>query len=138
VIKEADLRWHIKYVNDIESNPKECEYCIIDCGDDTGRMFRVEVMPKADSNGRIKMEEEPYFCFYESSVKKVETENADDCKRCSLYSGYRMINDTLIQVYDSKEDAKKRAYTQYYAIYRYCLDVAGYDIEETTKSHFVI
>ncbi|MBR2403091.1 MAG: hypothetical protein IKB01_10065 [Lachnospiraceae bacterium] len=89
MVKEADLKWHTKYVNDIESNPKECEYCIIDYGDGTGcgRMFRIEVMLRAVSNGRIKMEEEPYYCFYESSVEKVEIEKSDDFKGYSLYSG---------------------------------------------------
>lgn len=86
----------------------------------------------------IKMKEEPYYCFFESMVRKVEVEKLEGWKRAALYSGYRTRDDSLIQVYESEEDAKKRAYTQYFAIYGHCLAEAGYDVEETTKSHFVV
>jgi len=35
MIKKTDLKWYIKKVNDIKTNPIECEYCIIDLGDGT-------------------------------------------------------------------------------------------------------
>ena len=139
MIDESMLKWHKKYVNNIETNPIECLYCIIDYGDGNGRMYRIQAMRKADYNGRIEIKDGyKYFLFFESYVKKADTEILDGLERNSYYLGYQVESETLIQIYDSMEDAKRRAYVQYYAIYGYCLSEAGDDVEEMTKTHFVV
>ena len=139
MIKESDLKWRTRYINNMKSNGVECFYSIIDYGNGEGRMFWIQPMMSADYKGMINVDAGyKYYCFFESSVKKKGLDAYAKFFNCRSYSGYSRVTDTLIQVYDSLEDAKKRAYVQYFHIYGYVVSSIGSDSEETTKNHFVV
>lgn len=138
MIKEKDLKWHIKRVNNIETNPIDSEYCIVDRGGGTGRMYRIQPMYPADPFGLINRKTNfKYFIFFECSVRKAIDEELMKYKAIH-YSGYLVLDETLIQVYDTMDEAKKRAYEQYRHIYGYALSHVVEDIEEATKNHFIV
>lgn len=138
MIKEKDLKWHIKRVNNIETNPIDSEYCIVDQGGGTGRMYRIQPMYPADYTGlRNQKNGYKYFIFFECSVRKATDEELLKYKPIH-YSCYLILSESLIQVYDTMEDAKKRAYEQYKHIYGYVLSHVVDDTEESTKCHFIV
>lgn len=138
MIEEKDLKWHIKHANNIESNPIVSEYCIIDYGDGEGRIYEILMMQKADYTGLTHIQDEyKYFCFFECFVKKIE-EPMSWFDTIEHYSGYEIRHKTLIQVYDTLDEAKKRAYYQYTHIFDYVVQEAGLNAEEESKLHFVV
>lgn len=89
MIKECDFKWHIKYENNIETNPIESEYCILDTGRGIGRMYHIQPMRKADCTCLKKMEDPfKYFIFFEGTVEKLNS--AHDF--CCLYESYQKIH----------------------------------------------
>lgn len=138
MLKETDFKWHVRHVNNIPENPIDCYYCIIDYGDGTGKMFVVKPLHAQDTSGLTLPGGHRYFVFYDCLVRPVEPEEQAYPYSLVLYSGYEIRLQTLVAVFDTLDDAKKRAYTQYAHLFGYVLPHVVEDAEQTISKHFVV
>ena len=140
MLKETDFKWQVRHANNIPGNPIDCHFCIVDCGDGTGKMYMVEPMYAQDTNGVVKgTAEHKYFVFFACTVRlATEEDKKQPLHSCMTYSGYVITSKTLIAIFDTMEDAKKRAYTQYAHHFGYVLPYVVDDIDAETRKHFVV
>ena len=138
MLKESEFKWLARHMNNIPENPLDCEYCIVDFGDGTGKMYVVRPLYAQDTNGVIQRDRYKYFVFLDCRVRLAKAKERAYPDSMSLYSGYQKLDETLIAVFDTMEDAKKRAYTQYAHHFGYVLRHVVDDIEEATRNHFVV
>lgn len=140
MLKETDFRWLEKRVNNIPQNPIECEYCIVDLGNGTGKMYIVEPVFAQDPQGYVDQKDGyRYFVFFDCSVKLASEEERTEWfySGCN-YSGYLVTSRSFIAIFDTMEDAKTRAYTQYSHIFGYVLPDVVDNAGELIKEHFVV
>ena len=108
MLKENDFKWLTRRANNIPTNPVDCYYCIVDTGDGTGKMYVVKPLHAQNTDGMVKEKQGyKYFVFLDCSVQRVPTDQRNFPYSMSLYSGYRMVSETLVSVFDTIEDAKK-------------------------------
>lgn len=139
MLKETDFKWLVHRANNIPDNPIDCHYCIVDHGDGTGKMYMVKPMYAQDANGVIKRGAEyKYFVFFDCSVRLATAEEKEPFSFCTTYSGYVIKSKSLIAIFDTMDDAKKRAYKQYAHLFGYVMPHIIDDIEGETKKHFVV
>ena len=138
MLKETNFKWHTWHAGGLPRNPIDFWYCIVDYGDGEGKMYVVEPHYAQDSNGMIDCAAGyKYFVFFDCNVKLATPEDAKASFRCR-YSGYVMTSKGFIAVFDTMEDAKKRAYTQYRHLFGYVMAHIVDDVDATTKKHFVV
>ena len=140
MLKETDFQWKVRRANNIPTNPIECEYCIVDHGDGCGQMYSVHPLYSQNTDGLINREDGyKYFVLYVCKVKlATEEDQGRDFFSFSDYSGYVVVSETFIAVFDTMDDAKKRAFTQYKHHFGYVLPHIVNDIEKETQNHFVV
>lgn len=138
MLKETDFKWLVRHMNNIPENPLDCEYCIVDCGDGTGKRYVVRPLHAQNTNGVIQLGQYKYFVFLDCRVRLAKAKERSYPDSMSLCAGYRKTDETLIAVFDTMEDAKKRAYTQYAHHFGYILRHIVDNIEEATRNHFVV
>ena len=139
MLKENDFKWLTRRANSIPTNPVDCYYCIVDTGDGTGKMYVVKPLHAQNTGGMVKAKQGyKYFVFLDCSVQRVPTDQRNFPHSMSLYSGYRVVSETLIAVFDTVEDAKKRAYTQYTHHFGNVLPHVVDDTTALTQKHFVV
>jgi len=138
MLNETNFIWHTWHENGIPSNPIQFWYCIVDYGDGTGKMYVVEPHHAQDSNGLCNISAGyKYFVFFVCNVKLATLEEQENFL-CLVYYGYVMTSKDFIAVFDTPEDAKKRAYTQYVHHFGYVLPHVVDDAEAVTGKHFVV
>ena len=140
MLKEVDFKWLVRHTNNIPENPIDCFYCIVGLGDGTGKMYVVEPMYAQDPNGLFKKSSGyKYFLFFDCNVRPATAEDEKQLFHSyTTYSGYVVTSRSFIAVFDTQEDAQKRAYTQYTHHFGYVMPHIIEDIEEETKKHFVV
>ncbi|MBR5884214.1 MAG: hypothetical protein IKZ17_03175 [Bacteroidaceae bacterium] len=140
MLKETDFKWLLRYKNNIKENPIDCFYCIVDRGDGTGKMYVVEPMYAQDPNGLFnKASAYKYFVFFDSNVSlATEEDKKQPFHSYTTYSGYVAASHSFIAVFDTLEDAQKRAYTQYAHHFGCVMPHIIDDIEEETRKYFVV
>ena len=140
MLQESDFVWLVRHKNNIAENPIDCYYCVVDQSNGAGKMYMVEPMYTQDTNGVIKREAEyKYFVFFDCSVRVATEEDKKQPFHSGMtYSGYVLTSKSLIAVFDTLEDAKTRAYTQYAHHYGYVMPHVVDGIEAETKKHFVV
>ena len=140
MIQEKDFKWKIQHSNNIPTNPVECEFCIIDKGDGTGKLYMVEPHYPQNTDGITNQENgHKYFVFFVCDARlPTEEEKKDIFFEWSTYVGYILTSKDFIAVFDTMEDAEKRAYMQYRHHYGYVLSHFVDDTEKETRKHFVV
>lgn len=139
MIEERDFIWKERKVNNIETNPLDCYYCIVDVGD-CARIYSIMPQYPVDEQGLTILGEPELYIFFEDIAYKSSNEDKKDFfyKNCN-YDGYLINgNKCFIRAFKTLEEAKKRAYFQYKAIYGYALSYIVDDINDATKKHFVV
>ena len=135
----CDFVWKKHYENNILTNPMGCYYCIIDCGTHARRYSIVPQYPSTDGVSVNRSVSPEYYILFESTGHKAtEIEKSQSFYDMCHYDDYVFEGDTFIRVFTSLDEAKRRAYTQYKAIYGYVLSNVVKDIEESTKHHFSV
>lgn len=139
MLNEKDFKWLTRCENNIVENPVDCYYCIVDTGDGTGKMYIVKPLHAQNTDGMVKAKQGyKYFVFLDCSVERVPTDQQNFPHSMSLYSGYRKVSEALIAVFDTLEEAKLRAYTQYAHHYGYVLPHVVDDTTALTRTHFIV
>lgn len=139
MLKEANFKWHTWHVGGISTNPIDFWYCIVDYGNGEGKMYVVEPHYAQDPNGVIISDDYKYFVFCVCNVKRTAPEEATKSFRFFIkHSGYVMTSKHFIAIFDTMEDAKKRAYTQYRHLFGYVMAHIVDDVDAATKKHFVV
>ena len=140
MLMETDFKWLIHHANNIPGNSIDCHYCLVDQGNGTGKMYMVEPMYAQDTNGVVKRgAEHKYFVFFACTVRLATDEDKKQPLHSSrTYSGYVITSKTLIAIFDTRGEAKKRAYTQYMHHFGYVLPHVMDDIEGETQKHYVV
>lgn len=129
MITEKDFIWHIKKANNIETNPKECEFCIINTLGDEGKIFVIKEQFPADERGLILSDIPEYYILFESSCMKTNK------KESWNYGDYKIGSLHFIRVFKTLEEAKKRAFVQYSHIYNGLYESV---FNEKPKGHYVV
>lgn len=138
MLNETSFIWHTWHTNGIPSNPIQFWYCIVDHGDGTGKMYVVEPHYAQDPSGFCDTSAGyKYFVFCDCNVKLATPEEQKE-PFCWNYSGYVMTSKSFIAIFDTPEDAKKRAYTQYAHHFGYVLPHMVDDVDAVTAKHFVV
>lgn len=140
MVKETDFKWKIRHSNNIPTNPVQSEYCIIDLGNGKGKLYMIEPHYPQNTDGLTNQENGPkYFVFFDCDARlPTKEEQETDLLDWVGYSGYILTSKTLIAIFDTMDDAKKRAYTQYRHHYGYVLSHFVDDVEAETQKHSVV
>ena len=139
MIKENEFIWKEHKSNNIDTNPLEEIYCIVDIGDSAKKYSIKYQMFEGDGFPMNSKDKAQYYILFETNGKKATTDDKKDWfyKSCH-YDNYLFKNETFIKVFTSLEEAKKRAYQQYSHIYGGILKYIVDDVEDATKNHFVV
>ena len=139
MVKKEDLVWHIKRVNNIETNPIESYYCIIATSENEGRMFHIQPFHEIGENGRAIGREPKYFLFSQCGVQKATEEEKEHWTyQGNLHSGYLITHRTVTAIYEDLEKAKGNSYRYYEFVYGYAMSHVVDDTEETSQNHYVV
>ena len=140
MLKEIDFKWKIRRANNIPENPIECEFCLVDYGNGKGKLYKVKPLYAQNTDGLSDVKGGyRYFVFFDCSVRLATEEDRErEFFSFCEYAGYVITSESFISVFDTMEDAKKRAYTQYRHHFGYVLPHVVDDIEKETRNHFVI
>ena len=140
MIKYEDLIWKEHKANNIQTNPLEDIYCIIDTGD-SARMYFIKPQYPLHEDGSINTkEDEPelYILFENIGYEASNKEKREYGYQFSNYDGYVYDgNKNFCRAFKSLEEAKHGAYQQYVAIFGFVLAHLG-DVEKLTADHFVV
>ena len=140
MIQEKDFKWKIRYANNIPNNPVQCEFCIIDLGNGKSKLYMIEPHYPQNTDGLTDQTGgHRYFVFFDCDARLPnEEEQKIDFFDWITYGGYILTSKTLIAIFDTMDDAKKRAYAQYKHHFRYVLSHFVDDIEAETQKHSVV
>ena len=140
MVKENDFQWMIGHANNILTNPVRSEFCIVDLGDGTGKLYMVEPHYPQNTDGLINQKNGyQYFVFFSCDARlPTEEEKEKGFLDWIAYGGYILTSKTLIAIFDTMDDAKKRAYTQYKHHFGYVLSYFVDDVETETQKHSVV
>ena len=138
MVKKEDFIWKKHFVNNIETNPLEYYYCIIDTGKGA-RRYAIQPQYPSEKTGLILDTKNPeyYILFEDIGKKATEEERKNHLYQYNNLDGYIFDGKGLVRVFKTLEDAKERACVQYSAIYGYALNYIG-NTEEITQNHFVV
>lgn len=140
MIRKEDFVWKEHRVNNIDTNPIENIYCIIDVGE-SARRYSIQPQYPLHKEGYIDTindKPELYILFEDIGRKAtIEEKNNWICKS-NLYDDYCFNGKGFIRAFKTLEEAKEQAYKQYIAIFGYALSHIVDDVEDATKKHFVI
>ena len=139
MIKETDMQWHEHYENNIQTNPIGEYYCIIDLGESARKYGIAPQYPS--SNGVVidrTKEPELYILFEAIGREATDWEKQAVFYNSINYDGYVFEHEKFVRAFKTLEEAKKRAYVQYRAVYGYALSHVCGDVEDATKKHFVV
>lgn len=140
MVKETDFKWKIRHSNNIPTNPVQCEFCIVDLGGGKGKLYMIEHHYPQNTDGLINRENGyKYFIFFVCDARLPTGEEQEkDFFEWVTYGGYILTSKTLIAIFDTMDDAKKRAYTQYKHHFGYVLSHIVDDVEEATRKRSVV
>lgn len=140
MLDKSAFNWQKKMVNNIPENPLDSEFCIVDLGNGTGKLYMVKPLYAQSTTGLYNSDAGyKYFVFFDCNVRlPSESEKKDFWYGCEYYAGYVMTSKTLIAVFDTMDDAKERAYTQYSHHFGYVLPHVVKDMDAETRNHFVV
>lgn len=138
MLKETDFKWHVRHANNIAENPIDCHYCIIDRGNGVGEMYVVKPLYAQNVEGWTRPDRYKYFVFLSCTVRLASAREQIYPDSMMLYSGYCKTSETLIAVFDTLEEAKKRAYTQYAHHFGYVTPHIVDNIDVEIRKHFVV
>ena len=134
--KREDMHWKEWRANNIDSNPIEELYCILDCDTYARKYSIVPQYPSTDGVCVYRDQEPEYYILFEASGHKATEEEQQAIFYQQMnYSGYLFKTPSFIRVFKTLDDAKKRAYHQYTAVYGYVASHFDVDID---KSHFFV
>lgn len=135
----CDFIWKKHYENNMLTNPISCYYCIIDCGTHARRYSIMPQYPSSDGISENRTIDPEYYILFESTGHKAtEVEKCQPFYEMCHYDDYLFSGESFIRVFTSLDDAKRRSYAQYKAIYGYALSHVVKDAEENTKHHFSV
>ena len=139
MITEKDMEWHEHYENNIPTNPLGEYYCIIDVGESARKYGIAPQYPSSDGVIIDSTKEPELFILFEAIGRKATDEDRKEIFYDSInYDDYVFENERFVRAFRTLEEAKKRAYVQYKAVYGYALSHVCEDVEEATKKHFVV
>ena len=140
MLTETDFKWKIRHSNNIPTNPIQSEYCIIDLGNGKAKLYMVEPHYPQNTDGITNQENGyKYFVFYACDARLPNEEEREMAFFDWItYGGYILTSKTLIAIFDTMEDAKKRSYTQYKHHFGYVLSHFVDAVEEETRKHSVV
>lgn len=140
MLKETSFRWHTRKETNIPSNPIKSEFCIVDFRNGIGRMYKIKPICAQNADGMLNESVGyKYFVFFCCNVRLASEEDRKrDFFSFSEYAVYVVTLETFIAIFDTMEDAKKRAYTQYKHHSGYVLSHVVDDIEKETQKHFIV
>lgn len=142
MVKLEDMVWHEKCVNNIDENPLEEYYCLIDVGEGCVRKYSIKPQYPLEDDSLIienhSKEPELYIlfesrCHYASEKEKKLWYYSFNCVKGCIEDDV-----VFIRAFKDIEDAKKRAFFQYRAIYGYAFSYVTDSVDEATKEHKVI
>lgn len=130
MLKEKDFAWHAKRANNIETNPVEYLYCIVNLGGNTGKLYAIKAQYPADSNGLITSKNPEYYILFETSCSKTLRMSPWN------FGEYEPNPLHFVRVFKTLEEAKSRAFVQYSHVYL----SAAKDVlsKERIEKHFVV
>lgn len=139
MLTEKDFVWKEHYSNNINTNPLDEYYCIVDCGNYARKYGIVPQYPSKDGV-TVSLKDDPeYYILFESRGNK-----ASDTDRNKLFyemcnfDDYLFENPSFIRVFKTLDEAKKRAYVQYKTIFGYVLSHIEANTELATQHHFSV
>lgn len=140
MLKETDFKWKIRHSNNISTNPVQSEFCVIDLGNGKGKLYMVESHYPQNTDGLTNQENGyKYFVFFACDARRpTEEEQEMDFLEWIAYGGYILTSKTLIAIFDTMDDAKKRAYAQYKHHFGYVLSHFVDDVKAETQKHSVV
>jgi hypothetical protein len=139
MIKETDMKWHEHYENNIQTNPIGEYYCIVDLGERARKYGIAPQHPSIDGIVIDRNQDPELFILFESIGRKATDEDKQEIFYDSVnYDGYVFENERFVRAFRTLDEAKKRAYVQYRAVFGYALSHICPHVDDATNKHFVV
>ena len=115
-MEKEDFIWYEKRANNIKENPLEYWYTCYYNGDHSRKYY---IMPQYPLAGKVcvdKRKEPELYVLFEAMGSKI----TDDISYSDVEDGYKYErNGSFKRVFKTLEEAKERAYVDYYMVFGY-------------------
>lgn len=139
MIKESEFVWKEHKVNNIETNPLDEIYCIVDVGSCAKKYSIKYQMEDGSRSANSSDEKAKYYILFETHGQKATVQDKEDFfYKLSNVDGYVFGHETFIKVFEDLDEAKHQGYKQYSCIYGGVLHYFTENIDKATKDHFVV
>lgn len=118
LLKENDFVWKIKKINNIKSNPIEYIYTTYNNNNTARKYYIVPQYSLIDEKYNDLNSEPELYIYFESTGLRLK-DGEEYCKYSSIMDVYKYEKGTFKRAFKSIEEAKHRAYIDYYMIYCY-------------------